>query len=123
MATPDKERRQYVDVFYASGLTPVMFCARNHLKITTFYGWLKRYAGDFGQTKKSEPSKHFDLEPTSFIPLQVADNDTLKSCQSEISQIITLSLKTRNFCLEFPLNMQENFADFKRVVQALHDLV
>lgn len=118
MATTDKERREYVEAFHRSGLTPVMFCTRNHLKIKTFYAWLKRYPSNLEETKL------YDSLPSSlgasFLPIQIAE-DSKPECVLP-QQPITLSLKTKNFCLEFPLNMQENFADFKCVVQALHAL-
>lgn len=121
MKTTDKERRAYVEAFHASGVTAVIFCSLHKLKPKTFDAWLKRYPINFEDIKLYDSLKPASFGPSSFIPLQIAE-DSKPACVLP-KQPITLSLKTRNFCLDFPLNMQENFADFKRIVQALHDLV
>lgn len=112
MRTTDKERREHVDLFYKSGLMPVAFCAKHALNVKTFYVWLRRYPRDDRQTPQADA-----LAPC-FIPLQIqSDEMPIKALQKQ-----TLSFKTKNFCLDITLNLQENFADLKRIVQALDTL-
>jgi len=127
MATTDKERREYVEVFYASGLTPVKFCERHKLKPKTFYVWLKRYASDLHDFKSPEAldKKHSGSVPTPFLPIHIVEEMKSEAPQNAfkpVTPVTLLSIKTKNFCLEFPLNIQENLADFKCVVQAFHEL-
>jgi len=120
MRTTETERREYVEAFHRSGLTPVQFCSEHGLNQKTFYAWRKRYSSHL-----QEMSGYTSLKPTflgepSFIPLQITEDE--KPVDILPKQPISLLFKTKNFCFEFPLDAQQNVADFKIIVQTLHEL-
>ena len=117
MVTTDKERLEHVNEFYKSGLMPVAFCKKHQLNVKTFYVWLKRYPINDDKTRLRPALM---VEP-SFLPLQIVEDSQSENVLTKLP--ITLSFKTKNFCLDIPLNIQENFADFRLLLQALNELV
>jgi hypothetical protein len=114
MRTTEAERLEYVEAFYRSGLTAVAFCSDHGLNPKTFYAWRKRYpSNDF---IKADFTDEF-----TFLPLQLKEDETPGDVLPK--QPIQLSFKTQTFCLEVALDTQQNAADFKRIVQTLHELL
>lgn len=121
MRTTEKERREYVEAFHRSGLKPLQYCREHGLNPKTFYAWRRQYTRNhvgLSGYKSLEPAF---LSGDSFLPLQIKDDE--KPADGLRKQPIPLFFKTKNFCLEVALDIQHNSADFKFIVQTLHDLV
>ena len=112
MPTTDKKRCLYVKAFHASGLTPAIFCLQNNLNQKTFYAWRKRFASDLLNDD--------NLNPVTILPINIVDDQKPLPLQKQ--HVTQLSFQTKNFLLEFPLNPQENFAEFGLILKALHEL-
>jgi hypothetical protein len=121
MGTTEKERREYVEVFHRSGLRPVHFCRKHGLNPKTFYAWQKRYSSHLEGIRGYKSLKPAFLGEASFLPLQIKEDE--KTANGLRKHPIQLSFKTKNFCLEFALDQQQNGADFKLIVQTLHELL
>ncbi|MDP3640883.1 MAG: hypothetical protein Q8R43_00390 [Alphaproteobacteria bacterium] len=120
MRTTEKERRHYVDAFHRSGLRPAEFCNAQGLNPKTFYAWRKRYSSTLEEIRGYNSLKPAFLGEPSFLPLQIKDDETPADVLPK--QPIQFSFKTKNFCLEVALDAQHNGADFKLIVQTLHEL-
>ncbi len=125
MPTTDKKRRQYVQAFKASGLTQATFCLQNNLNPKTFYAWRKRFAKDLLNDNnltplKLAPLKTSNFKTATFLPINIVDDQKPLPLQKQ--HVTQLSFKTKNFCLEFPLNAQENFTELGLILKSLHEL-
>lgn len=69
----------------------------------------------------SSKSKPALLGEASFLPVHIKDDEM--PANGLPKQPIPLFFKTKNFCLEFPLDAQHNGAELRLIVQTLHDLV
>ena len=121
MRTTETERRQYVEAFHRGGLKPTEFCREQGLNPKTFYAWRKRYSSNLEEIRGYNFLKPAFLGEASFLPLQIKEDE--KPADILPKQPIPLFFKTKNFCLEFALDQQQNGADFKLIVQTLHELL
>ena len=134
MASSEKERRRYVELYHASGLTPVMFCKQHSIKVKTFYGWLKRYPCPLRETSKLSPSRESSsFSEEAFIPLKITDfnpeqevtpeRDSIKfPSGSTMKPLLTLCFKTPHFCLDVSLDLDQHFSEFQLMLQAFQEL-
>lgn len=136
MATSDQERRKYVESYRASGLSAVMFCKKNDIKVKTFYAWLKRYPCLSREPIKLVPSHNVPGQALRterlFVPLKITDfspeqglipeRGSMTSVGEDNRPPLTLCFKTPHFCLDVCLNMGDHFSDFKLMLQAFQDL-
>jgi hypothetical protein len=137
MASSEKERRNYVELYTASGLSPAMFCKQHSLKVKTFYKWLKRYpclprepiklASPCTNTGQVFPSEQLfmPLKITDFKPEQtLAPEGGFMTSLGEPPKTppLTLCFKTPHFSLDVCLHMDDHFSDFKLMLQAFQEL-
>ena len=123
MRRTELERVRYVEVFRRSGLRPGGFCREYGLNVKTFYAWRREYLSNNVEEIKrcnSSKSKPALLGEASFLPVHIKDDK--KPSDILRKQPIPLLFKTKNFCLEVALDAEHNGADFKLIVQTLHDL-
>jgi hypothetical protein len=116
--TTEKQRRELMAAYYASGLKTVTFCKSNSLNTKTFYRWLKLYSGDSSSNIKT-------LAKPSFVPIIVGDSCNFHNVESSnvnSSKVTPITFKTDNFNLEFPLDKDKNIPEFMVVLQALRDI-
>ncbi len=113
MRRTELERVRYVEVFRRCGLRPGGFCREYGLNVKTFYAWRREYA-------RLDVLTGACLGKPRFVPLQIKDDE--KPSDILRKQPIPLLFKTKNFCLEVALDAEHNGADFKLIVQTLHDL-
>jgi hypothetical protein len=132
MATSEQDRRNYVELYRASGLSPVMFCKKHSIKVKTFYKWLKRYPF-LSREPGTLPVREEFSGKESFVPLKVTDfevgqevrpeSERIQSpCEDSTKPPLSLCFKTPHFSLDVCLTMGDHFSDFKLILQAFQDL-